>query len=74
MGKGRSSNWASQVVLVAENHLPVQETQETWAHSLDWEDSLEEGMATHSSILEILMNMGAWQAAVHGVVYRVEHD
>ena len=25
--------------------------QETWVQSLDWEDSLEEGMATHSSIL-----------------------
>ena len=25
--------------------------QETWVPSLGWEDSLEEGMATHSSIL-----------------------
>ena len=25
---------------------------ETWVRSLDWEDPLEEGMATHSSILE----------------------
>ena len=25
--------------------------QETWVHSLGWEDPLEEGMATHSSIL-----------------------
>ena len=25
--------------------------QETWVQSLDWEDPLEEGMATHSSIL-----------------------
>ena len=24
---------------------------ETWVKSLSWEDSLEEGMATHSSIL-----------------------
>ena len=24
--------------------------QETWVQSLDWEDPLEEGMATHSSI------------------------
>ena len=24
---------------------------ETWVRSLDWEDPLEEGMATHSSIL-----------------------
>jgi len=25
--------------------------QETWIQSLGWEDALEEGMATHSSIL-----------------------
>ena len=25
--------------------------QETWVLSLDWEDPLEEGMTTHSSIL-----------------------
>ena len=27
------------------------EMQETWVQFLDWEDPLEEGMATHSSIL-----------------------
>ena len=31
--------------------LPVQETQEMWVRSLDWEDPLEKEMATHSSIL-----------------------
>ena len=31
--------------------LPVQEPQETWVHSLGWEDSLEEEMAIHSRIL-----------------------
>ena len=30
-------------------NLPA--TQETWVPSLDWEDSLEKGMATHSSVL-----------------------
>ena len=29
----------------------MQEMQETWVRSLGWEDSLEEEMATHSSIL-----------------------
>ena len=29
----------------------MQETQETQDRSVDWEDPLEEGMATHSSIL-----------------------
>ena len=32
--------------------------QETQVHSLDWEDLLEKGMATHSSIL-------AWQFYGH---------
>ena len=37
--------------------------------SLGREDSREEGMATHSSILawRIHMDRGAWQATVHGV-------
>ena len=36
---------------------------------LGWEDPLEEGMATHSSILawRIPMDRGAWWATVHGV-------
>ena len=42
---------------------------ETWVQSLGWEDPLEEGMATHSSILawRIPMDRGAWQVIVHGV-------
>ena len=42
---------------------------ETWVQSLGWEDPLEEGMVTHSSILawRIPMDKGAWRAAVHGV-------
>ena len=42
---------------------------EAWVQSLGWEDPLEEGMATHSSILawRIPMDKGAWQATVHGV-------
>ena len=36
---------------------------------LVWEDPLEKGMATHSSILawRIPTDKGAWQATVHGV-------
>ena len=43
--------------------------QETWVRSLDWEDLLEEGMATHSGILawRIPLDRGAWGAIVHGV-------
>ena len=35
-------------------NLPA--VRDTWVQSLDWEDHLEKGMATHS-----------WWAAVHGV-------
>ena len=38
--------WASLVAQKLKN-LPV---QETWVQSLCWEDPLEEGIATHSSI------------------------
>ena len=31
-------------------HLPMQELQETWVRPLGWEDPLEEGIVTHSSI------------------------
>ena len=43
----------------------MQETVQT----LGWEDTLEEGMATHSSMLawRIPMDKGAWQATVHGI-------
>ena len=40
--------WASLVVQAVKN-LPAM--QETWVHSLCWEDSLEMGMATHFNIL-----------------------
>ena len=42
---------------------------ETCVQSLGWEDPLEEGMATYSSILAwmIPMDRGALWATVHGV-------
>ena len=42
---------------------------ETWVQSLGREDRLEEGMATHSSILawRITLDRGAWWATVHGM-------
>ena len=45
------------------------EVQETRAQSLVWEDPLEQGMATHSSILawRIPIDRGTRQATVHGV-------
>ena len=48
-------------------NLPA--VQETWVQSLGWEDPLEEGMTTHSSILawRIPKDRGALRATVHGV-------
>jgi len=42
-------------------------TRETWVQSLSWEDPLEEGMASHSSILawRIPMDRGAGRLPVH---------
>ena len=41
----------------------------TWVQSLGWEDPLEEGMATHFSILawRIPKDRGAWWATIHEV-------
>ena len=57
---------ASLVALTVKNPPAV---RETWVLSLGWEDPLEEGMATHSSILawRIPMDRGACQATVHGI-------
>ena len=48
--------------------------RDTQVYSLRGEDPLEEGMATHSSILawRIPMDRGAWWAAAHEVTKR--HD
>ena len=48
---------------------------ETWVQYLSWEDPLEAGMATYSSILawRIPKDRGAWQATVKGS-QRVRHD
>ena len=40
--------WASLVAQIVKNPLAM---RETWVQSLAWEDPLEKGMATHSSIL-----------------------
>ena len=39
--------------------------QETWVRSLGWEDPLEEGMATHSSVL-------AWRISMDRVLWSLE--
>ena len=57
--------------------------QETWVQSLGWEDPLEEGMATLSSILAWritwteepggLQSMG-WQRVGHDLVTKQQHN
>ena len=39
------------MALVVRSCLPVHDTYETQVGSLGWEDPLEEGVATHSSVL-----------------------
>ena len=68
-GSGRSTgerigyplqySWASLVVQLVKNPPTM---QETWVQSLGWEDPLEKGTATHSSIL-------AWR--IHGLFHGV---
>ena len=55
--------------LVAQSVKNLPAMRETWVQSLGCEDPLEEGMATHSSLLDwrIPMDGGAWRATVHGV-------
>ena len=55
--------WASLLAQMVKNPPAM---WETWVQSVVWEDPLEMGMATHSSILAwgIPMERGAWQATV----------
>ena len=55
--------------LVAQTVKNPPALRETWVRSLGWEDSLEEGMATHSGILvwRIAMDRGACWATVQRV-------
>ena len=53
MGQGRGIDWETGVgrgSLVAQTVKNQPAMQETWVRSLGWEDPLEEGMATLSSI------------------------
>ena len=54
-------SWAFLMAQMVKNSPAM---QETWVQSLGWEDPLEEGMATHSSIFtwRIHMDRGAWQS------------
>ena len=61
--------YAVQAFLVAQVAKDPPARRETWVWSLGWEDPVEEGMATHSSVLawRIPVDRGVWWATVHGV-------
>jgi len=67
--------WVSQVAQWVKNPPAMQKTQETWVQFLGWEDPLEEGMATHSSILAWRVS---WTEKPGGLQFtwlqRVGHD
>ena len=57
-------SWASLMAQTVKNPSAM---QKTWVCSLGWEDSLKEGMSTHSSVLA-WKKRGAWRAAVPQVI------
>ena len=72
IGYPRQYSWDSLVAQMVKNPLSM---QETWVQHLGWEDPLEEGMATHSSILAW---RSPWTEAPRGLqstgLQRVGHD
>ena len=65
-------SWASMVAQTVKNSPAI---WETWVQSLGWEDLLEKGIATHSSILVWRIS---WTEEAGGLQYmgsqRVRHD
>ena len=59
-------SWASLVAQLVENQPAM---RETWLRSLGWEDPLEKGKATHSSILAWRIPWTIWSMGSQ----RVEH-
>ena len=57
------------VSLVAQMVKNLPAMQETWVRFLGWEETVEEGMATHSTILawRTPMDRETWWAIIHGV-------
>ena len=63
----------TRVALVAQMAKNPPAMQETWVQPLGWEDPLERGMATHSSILDWRIS---WTEEPGGLQFmrRVGHD
>ena len=62
----------SRASLVAQTVKNLTAVQETWVRSLGWEDPLKNSLGNplQYSCLENSMDLGAWQATVHGVAKR----
>ena len=68
----RGGSWVSLVAQMVKN-LPVM--RKTWLRPLGWEDSLEKGMATHSSILVWRIPMDRGPGGLQFMeLQRVGHD
>ena len=62
--------------MVAQTLKNLPATRENWVRSLDWEEPLEKGTATHSSVLAwriLWTEEPAWWATVHGVTKSQTH-
>ena len=73
--RDRLPTLVSSVSLVAQLMMNLPTMQETWVQSLGWEDSLEEGVATHASFLAWRI---PWTEEPGGLQFmglkRVRHD
>ena len=69
MGYPLQYSWASLVVQTVKN-LPAM--LETWVWSLGWEDPLEKGWATHSSILELpgWLTRSNWETSSNSLSFK----
>ena len=72
----KSLLYVKRASLVAQMVKNLPAMLEAWVRSLDWEDPLEVGLATHSNILgwRIPMDRRAWQAIQSTGKQRVGHD
>ena len=73
--------WTARIMVAGERVVQVIKNlaamREAWIRSLDWEDPLEEGMATHSSVLPMGQRI-PWTEEPGGLQsmgsLRVRHD
>ena len=75
LGNHLQYSWASLVAQMVKNLPAMQELQETQVRSLSQEDPLEEGMATHSSMLAWRIPMDGELGGLQSMGWqRIRHD